>query len=583
MQEAGRLFIDRRTQLSRLEQFARTVRDGTPERHLAFLGVRRIGKSRLVERFRDLRHGVAIVSFETDEAATTLQAFLLEIVRATIAAVAVHVGQPPPTKRAAPLNLLAAAAGVSEDAATLTRDVLSLLDQRKPDGQMLFSSAAGFPAEFAQATGTPLIVCADEFQKVLDLAIYAPFSAGRARKREEAEEMLLHVFRPAVEGRAHCGWVITGSSIRVLMRVLEEGPLNGRFDIELLRGFGADDAQEQAAATWRALDVEATETALRRMYELTLGHPFYVDVACRESALAGGQLGRNVSAATVEGAFMDSILQPSGQIARICREMYQSLEERAPALKGFINALAALEEPAAVTDIAAAIPLTDVPPAYNYADDLVNLGLIEEIEGLGRRYRFVDPVFRYWVCNRVAGAVAEPVIGDPDAAARLARDYEEAFLKAREQAGTLTEGYVRDLCRNFSGQKLEGWRFGVPGVHVSLPHVDDVRRVVAFDESGKVFGTPSEVELDLYFGSDEVWLGEIRNRTRRASAQDIDKLAKKDSFLRAALGLRGGPTWFISASGFEAKALEAAKGATIYTSTLRDLEAIRNQVGSIRP
>jgi hypothetical protein len=97
-----------------------------------------------------------------------------------------------------------------------------------------------------------------------------------------------------------------------------------------------------------------------------------------------------------------------------------------------------------------------------------------------------------------------------------------------------------------------------------------------------VLGKPAEVELDLCFGDDLLWLGEVRRRAGRTSAEDISLAQGKAAFLREAHGLTDGPTWFISISGFADGVRERARELGVYTSDARDVEAIRSQVATLR-
>ncbi|HET7771101.1 MAG TPA: hypothetical protein VFN74_20185, partial [Chloroflexota bacterium] len=455
------------------------------------------------------------------------------------------------------------------------------------------------PEEVARAADTPLLVIADEFQHITDLAVYPPFDAGRRRSVEEARQSLLAVVRAHIERRPRVGWVITGSGVRLLRSILGEGPLMGRFDEILMGPFDADDTEQLADAVWTELGMEATDSARARVYRLTQGHPFYADVTCREAGVAALRLDQAVSASMVDGAFIDAVRRPQGQVAIACREMFDSLGDRAPALRGLLQALAA-DEPMGPTELAERMQLASVPTVYRYAEELQRLGMIEELTtgadgdgaagqpnqqgptGQSVRFAFADPVFRYWVARASDPLSPKAVLPDPEAARRAARHYEEAYLRQREQQGPLREGYVRDLCRSFAGQKVEGRRFGVPGQHVTLPSVSTVERIVAFDERGEVFGRPSEIELDLRFGDDAVWLGEVRDRRRRATADDIRLAARKAAFLRRAHVLDAGPLWFVSIGGFEASAADAARELGVYVSTLRDVEAIRNVTATAR-
>jgi len=305
----------------------------------------------------------------------------------------------------------------------------------------------------------------------------------------------------------------------------------------------------------------------------------------------------------VDGAFIDAVRRPQGQLAIACKEMFDSLGDRAPALRGLLQALAQ-EEPLGPTELAERMQLSSVPIVYRYAEELQRLGMVDEVtNGAGGtdarptspsrsgqstqpgqpvRFAFTDPVFRYWVARASDPLSPKPVLPDPEAARRAARQYEEAFLRQREEQGPLREGYIRDLCRSFAGQKIEGRRLGVPGRHVTLPRVSAVERIVAFDDAGEVFGRPSEVELDLRFGDDEVWLGEVRDRRRRATAEDVRLAGRKAAFLRRAHGLGPSPLWFVSTSGFEERALEEARSLGVYVSALRDVEAIRNVTATAR-
>ncbi|HZR01339.1 MAG TPA: hypothetical protein VFC93_21235 [Chloroflexota bacterium] len=100
--------------------------------------------------------------------------------------------------------------------------------QRRPDNQHLFESALAFPEAVANDLDQPLLVVADEFQHVVDLAVYPPFDAGRKLPAEDARNRLLAVVRAHIEAARRVGWVVTGSSVRLLQDILNAGPLMGR-------------------------------------------------------------------------------------------------------------------------------------------------------------------------------------------------------------------------------------------------------------------------------------------------------------------------------------------------------------------
>jgi hypothetical protein len=309
-----------------------------------------------------------------------------------------------------------------------------------------------------------------------------------------------------------------------------------------------------------------------RVYRLTRGHPFYADVVCREAALTAHRLERMVSATHVDAAFLDAVQRPGAGIWLACREMFDSLDARAPALRGVLQALA-VYEPATLQELAATARLPTPNLVYRYMEDLLWLGIVEEREG--RRYTFVDPVFRYWVAHATDPMAAAPTPLQGAAARRAVAQYQEAYLRERELHGVLSEGYLRDVVRHFAGQRIDGRRLGVPGAMVALPYVDSVDRIVADDPEGTVFGKPAEIELDLCFGTDTVWLAEIRRRGRPLTGQEVALVVRKAAFLRQTHGLGPGPVWIVSEGGFTDEARAQARVHAVYVSTFADAEAIR--------
>jgi hypothetical protein len=201
-QEAmGVVFVNRKRELGRIEQLARAAQVGRPERHLTLVGVRRIGKSRLIEQYRDTAP-IAVSSVRMDWGATTLAVFLRALMRATINVL---------TLRPAEVRTRADDAAIVALAATAAW---------RPDGQRLLEIALTFPEVIAQATGQPFLVVADEFPHLVGLVGYAPFggrTAGVSRRTDkEALELLLGVIRAAIERPSHVGWVATGSSVQLL-------------------------------------------------------------------------------------------------------------------------------------------------------------------------------------------------------------------------------------------------------------------------------------------------------------------------------------------------------------------------------
>jgi hypothetical protein len=569
-------FVNRRLELARIVQFVQGVQAGTPERHLALVGVRRIGKSRIIEHYLEARPPVVAITVQMDEATTTLQTFLLTTVRAVLVGLARHAGVEPPPAGASLVQLATTAGRVGDRVGEVVGRALDRAGERRPDGQQLFQTALALPGEVAEATSTPMVVFADEFQHILNLATYPPFRTGRGRSGVEAQANVLRVFRAGTERRPHVGWVVTGSSVRLLREILGQGALMGRFDIVEIEAFDARDTAELASTIWSEVHIRGVEAALDRMYVLTGGNPFYTDVAARRAAFDALALQSDVTSAMVDRALLESVHSPNGAIYIACQEMWESLHQRVPALRGILLELARRGE-ATVADLLDSIGLASESLAWRHVTELQRLGFVDKVEE--GRYRVIDPVLRYWIVAASNPLEPRPELGDPEHVRRAAVRFEEAYLRERQERGSLAEGYIRDLVSHFDGQRIDGRRFGAPGSSVKLPTMGRVSRVAANDPGGEVFGVPSEIELDLCFGDPQTWLAEVRDRTRRATAADVELLWKKAVFLRRSLDLGEGPTWLISMAGADGRARARAGELGMYVSGRADVQAIQAATG----
>lgn len=574
-------FVDRNVERTRLAALARDVQAGTPERHLALVGPRRIGKSKIIEdylaRESTPASPVVVALLAMDGASATLQTYLIEMVRAVVAGFSRRAGRAALGAAASLVELVAEAAIIDPRLAEALNGPLRLHGAARPDGHQVFVAATSLPEEAARATGIPVIVLVDEFQHIADLSAYAPFRARGGVPSRAARDKLLSVFRATVERRPGVGWVVTGSGIRLMTEILGQGPLMGRFDILRVAAFGPGETRELARQIWAEQGIAYSEEAADRVDRLTLGHPFYADVVCRGVAFEAHKLdGRAVPPEFVDLALLDSLMTPTGAIWIACQEIWDSLLARTtPALRGLVLELAQRGD-ATVSDLASAIGLTTPSTAWQQVRELEGLGLVERADN---DVHLVDPIFRYWL-NTAWSPGAPPLdLADPAAAQRAIRHYQDAYIAQRADRGRLVEAYMRDLVRNFDGQSIEGKRFGRPG-HVRLPRVTDVRQVAVDDAAGEVFGRASEVELDLCFGDgSSAWLAEVRDRTDRPAASDIEILHRKAAVIRRTLDLPDGETWFVSFSGFGREARQRAEALGILVSGKTDVEAIGAATG----
>ena len=327
---------------------------------------------------------------------------------------------------------------------------------------------------------------------------------------------------------------------------------------------------------WDDLGADFADEAADRADALTSGHPFYVDVVSRAAAGMAARLDSVVTPDLIDRALLESVSTATGSISIACQETWDSVVARIPALRGLVLELAQHQD-ASVLDLARAIGLPHETNTWGYVRELERIGVVRRS---GSRVSLVDPVFGFWLV-RSQDPEAPADLVDEARASRAIRRFEERWLADRADRGPVVEGYVRDLIRNFGGQTIDGRRLGVTG-SVTLPDGTNVRRIVADDPDGEIFGYPAPVELDACFGTNEVWLCEVKDRSKKSDSADINRLMRKDAFLRKTLGLPPGRSWFVSFGGFTKGARELAAANEVLSSRREDLDSIASVVATPR-
>src|SRR5262249_52416512 len=154
------LFVDRESELAAFDEVLRLLDQGV-RRHTALLGLRRIGKTLLLDQVRRRYSTVAISRLEVDAVVTTPEDFARAWMSETLVAVLrarvdeTYVGE---TDDA----LHAAAVGLHPKLEPIVTELLEHIHS-EAHGRLL-NQALRLPAEVSETTSTPLLVMLDEFQ-----------------------------------------------------------------------------------------------------------------------------------------------------------------------------------------------------------------------------------------------------------------------------------------------------------------------------------------------------------------------------------------------------------------------------------
>ncbi len=547
------LFTNRERELAVLEQATTDLGAGWP-RHLALIGMRRIGKSLLLWEHiaRMLAVGdqaVRPVYVDFEEAVTSPELFSRRYV-GLVTFWALSRGQGDRAAFLSPGGLLRGPGGGLRSVA----QVLGALDGAADDPGAQVALALDFPEQLAEELDCRMLVVLDEFTELEVLANYP------------AVRRPFQVFRATMQRQSRLGYVIAASAVRAVEALVRDGrsPLFLQFQPLEMAAFPPD---ATLALAERILGNTPAPGAGRRLQALTGGHPFYIQaVASRLRQLdmaSGGRepwTGGRLDADDVSRAFVMEALGRTGQIYNYCRYVYDVSLGRARgygSLKAILQVLAE-EDGLTLSEIARRVRRS-APTVREYLRALEEVDLVVAADDL---YRYRDPVLRYWVAALIRGLEVD-VTASRKTLAPLVADLEAQQARLTSELGVAKESQLRELMRAFAGQVVPGLRFGQEE-DMTLPRFARV----------EPYQTPDgQLEVDALGETDEGarWAVELKWRGRASGRKELESLAARAETVRAR-------AWFVSRGGFTAEARAYASAHGMLISARADLEQIERLV-----
>jgi hypothetical protein len=544
-------FTNRASELSTLAQMAEDLRNGQP-RHTAIFGLRRIGKTLLCQEQvrRLLAEGQVLPAYIDFEDICTAPELFAQRFIGLLCFWAFERGQGTVEPYLSAERLLSTQAATVPLVVQTASTLIGEMRRQRADDSLLLTVAFDFPERLADELGRPVMCFLDEFTELATLANFP--SVGDPLKH----------FRAALQRGSHVGYVIAGSAISAMERLMRghDSPLFLQFRALELHPLTAEDTQ---ILTEKLLAGRLIPAAQAAAYTYTFGHPFYV-TALAERLHDLGVDPEMVTADQVARAFLMETLSARGQIYGYCRYLYEISLQKARgygALKGILQILAE-EESLSLTEIAGRLHRRP-PAAQAYLRWLLEVDLLAEHE---KRYAFRDPVLRFWVAQTTRGIEMEGFPRHEDLN-RLVADLTERFQRAAAQLGRAKESEVRELLRELAGKRVPGVCFGR----------SDTVAVPAFERVENFRSDDGQIELDaLAEAADGArWAVELKWRQKRAGEREMRDLLKAASALRA-------QPWCISQLGFTPEAQSFAATHAMLTSTAADLEALQRLAGKLQ-
>lgn len=562
------LFTDRDHYLGLLELCCTELQQGR-RKHLALLGLRRIGKTLILKEFilRWLKCPTAAgappvlpIYMDLKRLGLSPEAFAVEYIGATLYWFSEKGAGRPDAYARLPALLRAASALGNPRVLDMVLELDADLRQQVIPQKRLLELAFNFPEVLAREQGVRFLICIDEFQ---DLGLLSNFpQVGN----------VLDIFRSLLQTQSAVTYVAAGSAISLMEGIFHQArsPLFVHFRSERVGPFGRAESEELArkALVGQELPADAAQT----LYDWTRGHPFYVYAVAermRELILLSGRV---ADAQLVREAFVLETLSSAGRIYNLCRYVIEESMGQARGqalLRLLLQILAESEAPLTLTELAQRLRRS----AGATRALLNRLGEVDLVTQMDRAYDLPDPVLKIWLAYFHAG-VELLTVPRREILEGLVADMAQRYQRLSSELGLAKESQVRELMTAFDGRQTLGRLFGGPAGDTGTVRLPAFTRVAAYQS------LDGQIELDAVAEGPSPWLVEVKWRTRPVSRADCLAFVQKAHSAGERLVLANAPTlWMISAGGFKASALDYAAGAGILVSTAQDVQALAELLG----
>jgi len=566
------LFVNRARELAEFDILIEALAEGR-RTHLALLGLRRVGKTMLLDEVRRRHPEAAIAYLALDEIVSTpedfARALVGEIVRVAGARRGIVVGPDP-----ADDVLLSASQQLDPDVFAAVDRLVSHMQPagtRTPSYGALLTATMRFPAVVSEALDLPLIVMLDELQELTRLRSFPN------------TDNLLGAVRAALDRRGKVAYVAAGSRVTALRTLLSDGesPLFTRFQQLDLLPFAEDATHDLATRIWDGDGLNADPDAAVRLHRLTGGWPFYVQaVAARTSQLARGS-NEAVTAELVDEAFWYELIGRAAAVGQQCRYLLDAaLRGDGGGGNGLRNTIEAVLRRMARgststrTSLARSLARHHAPAqVFRAVNRLIDTDFLHEEGG---QLALLDPVFALWLRLEPARRDPAAALADSRSRQRMLAWYEAQHAQDREEMGRLFESRVENLARQFRGQTVDGHLFGVDGP-IRVPITREAGIVRVDDPTGQHGERPETYEVDVVTmgdGPEDHWAIEAKHRRGAITRLMVERFLRAAEVVAQARSLRFARLWIVAPRGVRADAAELAREHGVLTSGLRQLERL---------
>ncbi|MBI4316906.1 MAG: ATP-binding protein [Chloroflexi bacterium] len=566
------LFVDRTRELEEFDSVLTSLARGR-RRHLALLGLRRIGKTVLLDEVRRRHPDFPTCYVALDDIASSPGNFALNFVGQLLATATTAKNLDAPLERTDDA-LLVMAATLDQKLVGPVREIRGHVENNNYGG--LITAVMRFPDHLSEVLDIPHLVMIDEFQDIVKL-MHFPGTGN-----------LLGAFRAALDRRGRVGYVVAGSQVTTLRRLIgdSESPLFTRFVDLPLNPFGLEATTELATALWQQEENRYDPDAVVRLYRLSGGWPFYIyAIAVRAQQIVRASTGM-VTDEIIDLAFQEELFGRLTHVGQHCSYLRKTATQsdsdaKTSLLEEVLKQVAARQPLARASLVRRLVRRYSQTEIYVAINRLIDTDFISEENGT---ITLLDPVFALWLA-------AEPIRLDPlgnlmkqRAVRKLIEWYEQRHIEDRTTMGGLFEKRVENLVRQFAGQEVDGKYFGVTE-QVILPKVRQVRQLKVHDPHGVHGEGPDEYEIDLVtsgVGQEDMWGIECKHRRGAVTSKMVKRFVDSASAVANAEALSFARLWIVTNRGIRGDALTTIRAKGILASGSRDIDQLEHLLSRMR-
>ncbi|OYT38819.1 MAG: hypothetical protein B6U86_05985 [Candidatus Altiarchaeales archaeon ex4484_43] len=508
-----RIFVNRRRELKLLELVKTSMESGI-RKHIAFIGLRRIGKSMVCLEFmkRNLREMPSVyIDFKKFS-------FVPELFVKYYMGYIVYwlFGEGIDPQKYTDIKVQIDT--LSEKMPSLVPYITSLqaeLEKEAPDRVACISKAFNFPEIVAKELNKPVMMFLDEFQEMMEMDNYREIKP------------VVDKFRSFLQSQSRIVYVISGSAVSTMEYICSDAKsaLFAHLREDHISNFTREDAGVLTKKILMQHSMDVAPEIHSRIYKLTRGHPFYI-TALTERVIEMVKLyDLSLNEELVDRCFVLELTAPNSRIYSFCNYIFNESIERA---RGS-NLLKAILQTISEGDLS----LTQISKRLKRKTGVIRNALrqlmeVDLVVHEGRLYGFRDPILMHWVGFFYRGIE----LGDDIKSGvldKLVKELEEKYLRASSELGIAKEYEFKVKLEDEFKMRLNNYRSG-----------------------------DGEIEFDLLGEKNGIWhIFEIKWRNKLASYKDMKDFLEK--IKASEFSSKPKKLFFISKTGFTEKALEFAR------------------------